>query len=135
MSDSLGSPSPTDFTGRHVVITGGTGFLGSAVVARLLEAGATCHLTALHQDEVDRFPHKDHERVRLRFPVQLGVEEEVVAFYESLPPLWASIHCAGGFAAAKLAETSFAAWRLQHGSNLDSCFLCCREAFKSMRRG
>jgi len=29
---------------RHVVVTGGTGALGTAVVGALLEAGAVCHV-------------------------------------------------------------------------------------------
>lgn len=135
MSDTYGSPSWPDFGGRHVAVTGGTGFLGAAVVERLLAAGATCHLSALSAEEVDRFAFRDHERVRLRHPVQLGEEEEVAAFYAGIGPLWASIHCAGGFAMAKLADTTFAAWRAQHAGNLDSCFLCCREAVKAIRAG
>ena len=31
-----------DFSGKHVVVTGGTGALGRAVVEALLSAGATC---------------------------------------------------------------------------------------------
>jgi NAD(P)-dependent dehydrogenase (short-subunit alcohol dehydrogenase family) len=33
-----------DFRDRHVVVTGGTGALGRAVVAALLAAGAHCHV-------------------------------------------------------------------------------------------
>ena len=32
-----------DFSGKHVVVTGGTGALGTAVVGSLLAAGATLH--------------------------------------------------------------------------------------------
>ena len=32
---------------RHVVVTGGTGALGSAVVKAFIEAGATCHIPAI----------------------------------------------------------------------------------------
>ena len=32
-----------EFDDRHVVVTGGTGALGSAVIEALLRAGATCH--------------------------------------------------------------------------------------------
>ena len=34
-----------DFSGKHVVVTGGTGALGSAVVGALLAAGASCTLS------------------------------------------------------------------------------------------
>ena len=33
-----------DFEGAEVVVTGGTGVLGTAVVGRLLDAGAICHI-------------------------------------------------------------------------------------------
>ena len=32
-----------DFSGNHVVVTGGTGALGIAVVSALMNAGATLH--------------------------------------------------------------------------------------------
>ena len=40
-----------DFSGKHVVVTGGTGALGTAVVSGLLAAGATCtvpYLSLIH---------------------------------------------------------------------------------------
>ena len=41
----------------HVVITGGTGALGIAVVRALIEAGAECHVPAIETAvPVDRLP-------------------------------------------------------------------------------
>jgi NAD(P)-dependent dehydrogenase (short-subunit alcohol dehydrogenase family) len=34
-----------DYSGRHVMITGGTGALGTAIVGALLDAGAQCHVS------------------------------------------------------------------------------------------
>ena len=46
----------------HVVITGGTGALGSAVAKALVEAGAHCHVPAIETSvPADRFP-KDGSR-------------------------------------------------------------------------
>jgi NAD(P)-dependent dehydrogenase (short-subunit alcohol dehydrogenase family) len=39
------------FQDRHVVVTGGTGALGIAVVGALIEAGATCHVPYIHAGE------------------------------------------------------------------------------------
>jgi len=50
-----------------------------------------------------------------------------------VPKLWASIHLAGGFAAAGIVETDKAALMGQIDMNLVSCFLCCRAAAKAMR--
>ena len=41
------------FEGRHIVVTGGTGALGGAVLKRLLGAGATCHVPTSHGSAPD----------------------------------------------------------------------------------
>ena len=38
--------------------------------------------------------------------VDLADEGAVAAYYAGLPPLWASVHVAGGYAGGKLAETT-----------------------------
>ena len=43
-----------DFVGSHVVVTGGTGALGRAVIAALREAGAVCHVPNLVAAELYR---------------------------------------------------------------------------------
>src|SRR5207249_4137998 len=67
--------------------------------------------------------------------IDLGSEDSVRGYYDALPELWASIHAAGGFAAAPLAETGLADFRAMHDQNGVTCFLCCREAARVMRRG
>ena len=44
-----------DYRDRHVVVTGGTGALGAAVVGALIEAGAICHVPYINSAEADRF--------------------------------------------------------------------------------
>ncbi|HEV3031381.1 MAG TPA: SDR family NAD(P)-dependent oxidoreductase [Polyangia bacterium] len=115
----------SDFAGRHVVVTGGTGALGHALVQAFLDAGAVCHV-----------PHRGaapaelptSESLRLVGGVELADEARVMRFYADLPDLWASVHAAGGFAAAPATETPLAALRAQFDQNLVSAFLCSREA-------
>jgi NAD(P)-dependent dehydrogenase (short-subunit alcohol dehydrogenase family) len=104
------------YEGRHVVVTGGAGALGQAVTRRLEAQGATCHVPRI--EEID-----------------LTDEAAVVAYYDALPSVWASIHLAGGFAAGKLERTSLADLRAQLELNGATCFLCCREAARRMRAG
>ena len=40
-----------DYSDRQVIVTGGTGALGSAVVGALVEAGATCYVPWRHETE------------------------------------------------------------------------------------
>lgn len=117
-----------DFRGRHVVVTGGTGALGTAMVAALLERGASCHIPLYVSDEADRFPYRSHERVRLYPSVDLSDQTQTDSFYSGVGPLWASIHLAGGFAAKKLKDSAKADLTAQLDTNLVSCFLCCRAA-------
>jgi NAD(P)-dependent dehydrogenase (short-subunit alcohol dehydrogenase family) len=123
------------FQNRHVVVTGGTGALGIAVVGALLEAGATCHVPYIAEAEAGRFPHRDHAQVTLMGGVDLADEASVDRFYADVPDLWASIHLAGGFAFAAIGDTSAADLRRQIDMNLVTSFLCCRAAVAAFGRG
>ena len=121
-----------DFRDRAIVVTGGTGALGTAVVGALLEAGAACRIPYRRDAEAKRFVHRDHKRVTLVGPCQLSDEAQVGRLYGDLPQLWASIHIAGSFAMSPVAKTDKAALMAQLDSNLVSCFLCCHEAANKM---
>jgi len=121
-----------DFRDRHVVITGGAGALGSAVVGALAEAGAVCHVPCFNEAEAQRFPLRDNKQVRLSVTGSLADEGNVERAYQGTAPLWASIHIAGGFAAGPLAKTSIETLRQQLDMNFVSCALCCRAAVNAM---
>jgi NAD(P)-dependent dehydrogenase (short-subunit alcohol dehydrogenase family) len=123
-----------DFSGKHVVVTGGTGALGTAVVAKLLAAGATCTVPYVHEAEAQRFPSRGDPNITLTAISDLSDETQVVKVFDGLKP-WASIHIAGGFAAGNVMETDKKALMTQIDSNLASCFLCCRAAAKTMITG
>ena len=123
-----------NFSGKHVVITGGTGALGTAVVSGLLSAGATCTVPYVHEAEAERFPHRNDTKVKLIAVADLADEAMVAKVYDGPKP-WASIHIAGGFAMGKIAATNKAALMAQIDSNLVSCFLCCRAAVNAMTGG
>jgi NAD(P)-dependent dehydrogenase (short-subunit alcohol dehydrogenase family) len=122
-----------NFHGLDVVVTGGAGALGAAVVERLLAAGATCHLPLRAGAVPKSLSNLGYSRLRVTNDVDLSDEAAVESFYAGLPALWASVHAAGGFAMAPIADLSGTdfehLWRL----NVLSCFLCCREAVKAMR--
>jgi NAD(P)-dependent dehydrogenase (short-subunit alcohol dehydrogenase family) len=121
------------YHGAHVVVTGGTGALGTAVVGTLRAAGAVCHVTNIVAAELERFPHRDDPGVHIAPGVDLADERAVRRFYEELPPLWASIHLAGGFAMSPAAETSAVAFVDQFQMNALSSFLCSVAALRAIR--
>src|SRR3954469_21568982 len=101
--------------GRHVVVTGGRGALGGAVVTWLEARGAIVHVPDIAT-------------------IDLSHEAQACAYYAALPPLWASLQLAGGFTMAPLMETSLADFEKQWRLNTVTCFLSCREAVRSIRK-
>ena len=123
-----------DYQNRHVVVTGGTGALGAAVVGALLAAGAVCHIPYRNKEEAQRFSHRDQPRAALVPLDNLADEAAVARFYGGLETLWASIHIAGGFAYAPLAQSNKAVLMSQLESNLVSACLCSGAAVAAFKR-
>lgn len=117
-----------DLGGQQVVVTGAAGGLGGAVVDALLAAGAVCHLPVR-----ERAPRPSGDRLRYVEGVDLTDEKAVASFFAGCPPLWASVHLAGGYGAAAFLETKLEDFRRQLELNLVTSFLCCREASRNMR--
>ena len=122
-----------DFDGRDVVVTGGTGALGTAVCSRLLERGARVYVPAFDESEAQRFAHTRGPSVVLRAGVALSDDVAVEAFYAGVPSLWASIHVAGGYAGGTILETTPAEARRLLANNAMSAWLCSREAVRRIR--
>jgi NAD(P)-dependent dehydrogenase (short-subunit alcohol dehydrogenase family) len=121
------------FHGSHVVVTGGTGALGSAVVAALRAAGAVCHVTNMVASELTSYAHRNDPEVHVTTGLDLADEAAVRRFYGALPPLWGSIHLAGGFAMSPVAETSAVDFADQFQMNALSAFLCSAAAVRAIR--
>lgn len=124
------------FEGLGAVVTGGAGALGSAVVHRLLEGGCRIAIPALTDEEAARFSLKG-DRILLRPGVDLTDEAQVNTFFAAAADfcggrIWASIHCAGGFAMAPIADTGARAFDEMMRANALSCLLSCRAAVAHM---
>jgi NAD(P)-dependent dehydrogenase (short-subunit alcohol dehydrogenase family) len=125
---------PSTLEGAAIVVTGGTGALGRAVVERFVQAGARCHVPCLEPRELAEFPYARHPGVRIAEGVDLGIEASVAEFFGSVPDLWASVHLAGGFAMAAIGDADSQHFEAQLRMNLRTCFLCCRAAVRAMRK-
>ncbi|MCC7274793.1 MAG: SDR family oxidoreductase [Alphaproteobacteria bacterium] len=115
-----------DFANRLIVVTGGAGALGTAVVAALLTAGARCRVPAFSDAEAAAFPYA--RRVAMVPRCDLADEGDVARLYGGVTDLWASIHIAGGFGMGPVVDTPKGELMRMLDTNLVSCHLCCRAA-------
>ena len=99
-----------------------------------LDAGANVHIPHFDDGVPVWFDLASHDRVHVTNAVDLTDATAVTAYYESLPAPWASIHLAGGFAMADIADTSVDDLKKMFELNVVTCFSCCREAVKAMRK-
>ena len=114
--------------GKRVIITGGTGGLGGAVVDAFVAAGARCEVATRRPETSQRAAVRYHV-------VDVADESAVTTFYSQFADdLWASIHLVGAFDASPVEVTSLAQFRKMFDTNAVTCFLCCREAVKAMRK-
>jgi NAD(P)-dependent dehydrogenase (short-subunit alcohol dehydrogenase family) len=119
------------FENRVVVVTGGSGSLGAAIVQLITRQGGRCFVPS----------HRNATPPKIEGPgtvdivpgVDLTDEASVERFYAGLPGCWASIHAAGGFAMSSIAKTSKQDFLKMFETNALTAFLCSREAVKRMR--
>src|ERR1700675_3973354 len=106
-----------DFRDRHIVVSGGAGALGTAVVEALAGAGAICHVPCLHEAEKQSCRLQESKNVRLAVAGNSAEGAGVGGFYQGISPLWAPIHIAGGFAMAPIRDTTAELLRQQIDMN------------------
>jgi NAD(P)-dependent dehydrogenase (short-subunit alcohol dehydrogenase family) len=127
--------------GRVAVVTGGTGALGQAIVARCLAAGASVWVPwvveAERQALLERFAGEGAGRVETR-KVDVTDEAAATAFTAEVVAktgrLDVLVNTVGGFAGGDLLSTSVADWERMLRLNLTSAFVACRAALPHMVR-
>ncbi len=125
----------TLWSDRAVIVTGGAGALGSAVVDRLIKLGARVWVPCVDDSEAHEMRSRHESRVEAMGGVDLTNEGATGRFFAKVVesgPLWASIHIAGGFAMSPIEKTSRDDLFGQLELNAVTCFLCCREAVKAI---
>ncbi len=121
-----------DFGGETVIVTGGTGALGGAVVQGFLDAGARVLATYVVEAEVAPFRERfagQAERVALQ-RCDLRRAGEVSALFERVAPdsLRAVVNLAGGYTWTRVADADDAALEHLLDLNLRTTFTVCRAA-------
>ena len=121
-----------DFGGGTVIVSGGTGALGGAVVEGFLDAGAQVLATYVVEAEVAPFRERfaaHGARVELqRCDLRRGAE--VAALFERVAPgsLRAVVNLAGGYTWTRVADADDAALERLLDLNLRTTFAACRAA-------
>jgi NAD(P)-dependent dehydrogenase (short-subunit alcohol dehydrogenase family) len=128
-------PETQGHAGRVAVITGGTGEIGRAVAARLLDQKAHVHA-------LDLAPPGDAAGGRPRFAgsfhaVDVTDERAVDATFDAIARAHGGIdylvYCAGIFRPRGLLQMTVDDLTRTVGINLGGAFLCCRAALRAMR--
>ena len=124
---------------RNVLITGGTGILGSAVTKTYLAQGDTVAVTYLFENEVDRF--KQHnpalsEDITFLFAnvtEESEVQKTIETFITQFGHLDILVNIVGGFTGGiPTAELETDQWDFMMDLNLKSVFLCCKAVIPHM---
>lgn len=125
---------PSSYEDRLVVITGGAGFLGQAVVEHVLEAGGRAVVPVMSDAELSRFRFAGDPRVSTVVGVDLSDSGATDALYAGhASGLWGSIHVAGGFSMGPIEAADGRAFETQLRMNAMTCYNCCRAAVVQMR--
>lgn len=126
------------FDNEHIVVTGGAGSLGKAVVQLLVESGAACSVPCLNEQEEKDLGLMNHEDVFTEVGVDLSMEDQAESFYDDAianqGPLWGSVHVAGGFGMGDIEDTPYSEFNNQIQINTATCYNSCRSAVQNMRK-
>jgi NAD(P)-dependent dehydrogenase (short-subunit alcohol dehydrogenase family) len=125
------------FPGKTVIVTGGTGGLGSAVATRFLSEGASVVVSYRQERELRIFAGATGERflsVQADVTTQTDVEKLFDSAIAKTGAIDILVNTVGGYLPAKsLNEISEQEWDRMMSINLKSTFLCTREALKRMK--
>jgi NAD(P)-dependent dehydrogenase (short-subunit alcohol dehydrogenase family) len=134
--------APTRFDGSAILITGGTGALGSAVGRAFLREGARVAVTYRDPREYEELQHAvgDSDAPRLE-GCQVDVTDEaqmqraVAALDAKFGRIDALVHTVGGYAGGtKLWQTDPAVLERMLALNLRAAFVACRVTLPTMLR-
>ena len=124
---------------RCVLVTGGTGALGRAVVARFARDGATVHVPWVVEAEVQEIEQQlgaAFQRVHLH-RCDVTADQEVQTLFAAIKARGRSVevlaNIVGGFVYGSLEQTDAATWERMLRLNATSAFLCTRAAAPDMK--
>ena len=126
-------------SGEVAIVTGGTGALGQAISATLLEAGATVAIPYAVLEERAALEARltPEQRARVHaLPADVTDEAAVAKFVKTVRDRYrrvdALVNVVGGFAGGDLVSTPLAEWERMMKLNLTSVVVACRAVLPDM---
>jgi len=123
---------------KVIVVTGASGRLGSRIVQRFAEEGATIAAVIREKEKAHTIPFPEHAE-GWAFIGDVTDEAVVQACFEQIGNqvghINALIHAVGCWEGQPFLETSLDDWNRLMTCNLTSAFLCFREAARLMQEG
>ena len=118
---------------RHLILTGGTGGLGTIVTKLALSLGAHVTIPYHSLNEVEHFRKTvTNEKVNFIF-ADLREERSVQEVFEKQKKVDILIHLVGGYSMGDTDTYTMEEWNRQLTLNLTSTFLVCKYALKYMK--
>lgn len=122
--------------GRHVLLTGGTGGLGSGVTPEVLNRGVASLTLPYHDaQQVERLKGRlsPADLARIRFvAADLTDESSVASLIAGMERVDVLIHLVGGFSMGLTHDYSYEQWKKDFDLNLNSTFLVCKHVLAMM---
>ncbi len=122
---------------KIVLLTGGTGGLGTAVTKMFLNSGVksiTLPYRSTSSVEELKSELSPEQIARINFiAADLNDESAVISLVNGMERIDNLIHLVGGFAMGKIEELSLADWQKMLDSNLNNAFLLGKHCLKKMR--
>jgi NAD(P)-dependent dehydrogenase (short-subunit alcohol dehydrogenase family) len=123
---------------KSVLITGGTGDLGSAVVPRLIAGGYRCIAFYRRTREWERLRDKVNSENLAGLQADLADEDDVhsaVSRAVESGPIFGLVHLVGGFEMKKVEEATLDDWTRMLSANLTPAFLMARAVIPHLEPG
>lgn len=120
--------SPSNPAARKIIVTGATGSLGQAVLARFLAAGDSVIAIHAPNQKVPATPGVEW------FGLDLTVRKSVLDFFARLDQVDAVIHCAGGFRFGHIESITGEDFRFLNAVNFESSYFVASGAVPIMKK-
>ena len=127
-------------TGRVAVVTGASSGIGAASARALADEGCKLVLAARRADRLEALATQIGRKggEALPRPTDVSKEDDVIGLFSDAVERFGKVdilvNSAGIADDTPIDELTLERWREVQDANLTSAFLCCREAFKIMKR-